>query len=131
HAIAGGFMSSRLLRIKNLNIHFGKRPAVRDLDLDIQAGERLALVGESGSGKTVTALSILRLHEQASTAGLIQFQGRNLLDLPLDDLRQIRGRDIAMIFQEPMTALNPLYTIGNQIIETLLLHSDLADRKSG
>jgi len=123
-------MSSPLLRIKNLNIHFGRRPAVRDLDLDIQAGERLALVGESGSGKTVTALSILRLHEQASTTGLIQFQGRNLLDLPLDDLRQIRGRDIAMIFQEPMTALNPLYTIGNQIIETLLLHSDLTPQEA-
>lgn len=119
-------MSEALLKIENLSISFGKRQAVHGLDLEIQAGERLALVGESGSGKTVTALSILRLLERVSLDGRILLQGRDLLTLPLEELREIRGRDVAMIFQEPMTALNPLHSIGQQIIETLLLHSDLS-----
>ena len=118
-------MSVALLKIENLSVAFGRRQAVRGIDLEIRAGERLALVGESGSGKTVTALSILRLLERARLDGQILLQGRDLLALPLDELREIRGRDVAMIFQEPMTALNPLHTIGRQIVETLLLHSEL------
>jgi microcin C transport system ATP-binding protein len=119
-------MSEALLKIENLSISFGKRQAVHGLNLEIQAGERLALVGESGSGKTVTALSILRLLERVSLDGRILLQGRDLLALQLEELREIRGRDVAMIFQEPMTALNPLHSIGQQIIETLLLHSELS-----
>ena len=119
-------MSEPLLKIDNLSISFGKRQAVHNLDLEIRAGERLALVGESGSGKTVTALSILRLLERVNLSGRILLQGRDLLALPIEELREVRGRDVAMIFQEPMTALNPLHSIGQQIIETLLLHSDIS-----
>ncbi|TBU94012.1 ABC transporter ATP-binding protein, partial [Phytopseudomonas dryadis] len=118
-------MSEALLTIDKLSIAFGKRQAVHELNLEIRAGERLALVGESGSGKTVTALSILRLLERVSLSGRILLQGRDLLALPIEELREIRGRDVAMIFQEPMTALNPLHSIGQQIVETLLLHSEL------
>ncbi len=123
-------MSDALLSIENLSIAFGRRQVVKNLDLTIRPGERLALVGESGSGKTVTALSILRLLPRAQPNGAIRFQGRDLLTLPEDELRQVRGRDIAMIFQEPMSALNPLHTIGNQIIETLLLHDATLDKRS-
>ena len=119
-------MSEPLLKIDNLSISFGKRQAVHNLDLEIRAGERLALVGESGSGKTVTALSILRLLERVNLNGRILLQGRDLLALPIEELREVRGRDVAMIFQEPMTALNPLHSIGQQIIETLLLHSNIS-----
>jgi microcin C transport system ATP-binding protein len=90
----------------------------------------VALVGESGSGKTVTALSILRLLAQAKITGQIRLQGEDLLQKPADALRQIRGADIAMIFQEPMTALNPLYSIGNQVIETLILHEGLNPKQA-
>ena len=118
-------MSAPLLSIENLNIRFGQQQAVKGLNLSIQPGERLALVGESGSGKTVSALSILRLLDKAHVEGSITFAGQNLVKVDESALRNIRGREIAMIFQEPMTALNPLHTIGKQIIETLLLHSAL------
>ncbi len=119
-----------LLRLKDLSIAFGAKQVVRDLNLSIERGERLALVGESGSGKTVTALSILRLAAQARLQGEIRFAGRDLARLPDEELRRVRGGDISMIFQEPMTALNPLYTIGNQIAETLALHEGLAGRQA-
>ncbi len=123
-------MSDVLLSIENLSISFGRRKVVKGLDLQIRPGERLALVGESGSGKTVTALSVLRLVQGASYQGSIRLQGRDLLQLPEDELRRVRGRDVAMIFQEPMSALNPLHTIGDQVIETLLLHDETLDKKS-
>ena len=91
------------------------------VDFSIGAGEKLALVGESGSGKTVTALSLLRLVHNARITGRADFAGRDLLGLPERELLGVRGREIAMIFQEPMTALNPLYTVGNQIAEVLQL----------
>ena len=128
-----------LLRYENLSISFGpgrrKKFAVNQLDLDIGIGERLALVGESGSGKTLTALAPLRLEpEGAKVSGSIFWKNRDgqsevdLLSLPIQDIREIRGREIAMIFQEPMTALNPLFTIGNQIIEAVQIYQPLISK---
>ena len=112
-----------LLRIDNLSIHFHSVQAVRDLRLEIAEGESLGLVGESGSGKSVTALAILRLLDPAATVeGRIEFDGRDLLSLDRESMRQLRGRDIAMIFQEPMTALNPVMPIGEQIAEAVRVH---------
>lgn len=128
-------MSSSLLRYENFSISFGtgrrEKFAVRDLSFEIGVGERIALVGESGSGKTLTALAPLRLQpEGAYLAGKIYWRRadgkeENLLDLSMNHIREIRGRDIAMIFQEPMTALNPLFTIGNQIVEAVQVHEPL------
>ncbi len=119
-----------LLTIDRLSVRFGQyADAVREASFDIGAGEKLALVGESGSGKSVTALSVLQLHERRLVSyptGSIRFQGRELMGLAEDELRQIRGRDIAMIFQEPMTSLNPLYPIGDQLMEPLLVHQGLS-----
>jgi microcin C transport system ATP-binding protein len=105
--------------------------AVRNVSFDIGKGETVALVGESGSGKTVTALSMLRLlpYPAAShPSGSIRFKGENLMALPLDGLRHVRGNQISMIFQEPMTSLNPLHTIEQQIGEVLKIHRGLSDR---
>jgi microcin C transport system ATP-binding protein len=123
-------MSAPLLALQDLTIRFGKKTVVDRLNLEINAGERVALVGESGSGKTVTALTILRLLTAARAEGKISLEGRDLLSLPHEEIRRIRGGDVAMIFQEPMTALNPLYTIGSQIIETLVLHEGLSGREA-
>ena len=114
-----------LLKLENLVVSFGRKRVVHGINLELRAGERLALVGESGSGKTVTALSILRLVQGAHLSGRILFQGENLLEKSDAALRRVRGGDIAMVFQEPMSALNPLYSIGSQIIETLQLHEGL------
>jgi peptide/nickel transport system ATP-binding protein len=112
-----------LLFIQDLSIRFGSADAVRGLSLRIDPGESLGLVGESGSGKSVTALAILRLLDEAATVtGRIDFDGRDLLALRLSDMRGIRGREIAMIFQEPMTALNPVMPVGEQIAEAVRLH---------
>jgi microcin C transport system ATP-binding protein len=114
-----------LLEVKDLNIDFGRRRVVHGASFTLDGGEKLALVGESASGKTVTALSTLRLIENARLSGEILFQGKSVLAMPPDELHQLRGRDIAVIFQEPMTALNPIYTVGDQIVESLELHTDL------
>ena len=117
--------SPPLLEIEHLNVRFGASTVVDDLSLSIRPGEKFALVGESGSGKSITALSILRLVESATTSGVIRFNGVDLLANSEREMRGIRGADIGMIFQEPMTALNPLYTVGNQIGEVLELHQAL------
>ena len=115
-----------LLDIRDLSVAFEGTEVVHGVSLSVSAGERLALVGESGSGKSVTALSILRLLESAQIAGSVRWQGRELLTLDERELQSIRGDDIAMIFQEPMTALNPVLTIGQQIAEVLELKKGLA-----
>jgi microcin C transport system ATP-binding protein len=110
------------LEVKDLSIDFGTRRVVDHVSFSIADGERLALVGESGSGKTVTALSLLRLVEAARLTGDIGFEGRDVLGMTAAELHQLRGRDIAVIFQEPMTALNPVFTVGDQIAESVQLH---------
>lgn len=114
-----------MLDVKNLCVSFGGKEVVHGIDFSILPGEKLALVGESGSGKTVTALSLLRLVQNADLRGHAEFLGRDLLSMPERELRAIRGQDISMIFQEPMTALNPLFTVGDQIAEVFELKQGL------
>jgi microcin C transport system ATP-binding protein len=114
-----------LLEVRELSVDFGSRRVVDKVSFSLDAGEKLALVGESASGKTVTALSTLRLLENARLSGRILFEGRDVLAMPLADLHQLRGRDIAVVFQEPMTALNPIFTVGDQIAESIELHTAL------
>jgi microcin C transport system ATP-binding protein len=117
-----------LLTVDALSVHLGHPDArtqiLHDVSFSVQPGERLAIVGESGSGKTVGALSILKLHQPSLVdySGKVLFQGRDLLRLSDRELRGVRGSEIAMIFQEPMTALNPVYPIGEQLIEPLVVH---------
>jgi microcin C transport system ATP-binding protein len=118
-------MSSPVLEVSKLNIRFGTQSVVRNLNLSIARGERVALVGESGSGKSLTALSILGLLDTAQVSGHVRLAGEDLLDKSEAQWRALRGRDIAMVFQEPMTALNPLWSIGRQIGEGLRLHAGL------
>ncbi|MFL5081977.1 MAG: ABC transporter ATP-binding protein, partial [Microvirga sp.] len=123
-----------LLDVEDLQTHFrtpdGVNRAVDGVSFQVKEGETLAIVGESGCGKSVTANSILRLIPEppGKIAGAIRFQGRDLLALPERAMRDIRGNDISMIFQEPMTSLNPVLTIGRQLRETLRLHEGLERR---
>jgi microcin C transport system ATP-binding protein len=114
-----------LLSIEHLTVAFGDSTVVDDVSFTVAPGEKFALVGESGSGKSITALSVLRLVDAATTTGVIRFAGEDLRTKSERAMRGIRGAEIAMIFQEPMTALNPLYTVGNQIVEVLELHEGL------
>jgi peptide/nickel transport system ATP-binding protein len=112
-----------LLEIEDLRVWFGQTEVVRGVSLRLEQGEVLGLVGESGSGKSVTSLGVLGLLDPAArVAGSIRWQGRELVGLPERELRAIRGREIAMVFQEPMTALNPAMTVGRQIAEAILAH---------
>jgi len=130
-------MQNPLLQVKNLNIAFdtdrGQIRPVRDVSWSIYPGQTLALVGESGCGKSVSALSILRLIPSPPgrvLGGEIIFEGRDLLKLSEAEMRQVRGKDIAMIFQEPMTSLNPVYTIGDQIVEAITLHQHVKTKEA-
>jgi microcin C transport system ATP-binding protein len=114
-----------LLDIRHLTVRFGASTVVNDVSFRIAPGEKFALVGESGSGKSITALSVLRLVDAAQTTGAIVFEGEDLCQRSEREMRAVRGGRIGMIFQEPMTALNPLYTVGNQIGEVLELHEGL------
>ena len=119
-------MSSHpLLEVDHLSVRFGTSTVVNDVSFSIAAGEKFALVGESGSGKSITALSVLRLVDAATSTGAIRFDGTDLMTQTERQMRGLRGASIGMIFQEPMTALNPLYTVGNQIGEVLELHEAL------
>ncbi len=137
-----GANSVPLLRVENLSVQFGSRgrplEAVKSLSFHIQPGETLAIVGESGSGKSVTALSLMRLIEREGgtiTGGRVNFMTRagaprDLLRLDEATLRGVRGRDISMIFQEPMTSLNPVFTVGEQLAEVLMLHEQASRREA-
>jgi microcin C transport system ATP-binding protein len=125
-----------MLEVSHLTTVFdlpgGPLQAVDDVSFEVRQGETLGLVGESGSGKSVTALSVMRLIQPPGriAGGSVSFKGRQLLTLPERDMRAVRGAEIAMIFQEPMTALNPLHTVGAQIGEVLALHSPLGRREA-
>ena len=115
-----------LLTVSQLRVAFSGHEVVHGIDFSIHPGEKVALVGESGSGKTVTALSLLRLVQNADLSGTAIFGDQDLLAMPERALRGLRGQDISMIFQEPMTALNPLFTVGDQIAEVLELKQGLS-----
>ena len=122
-----------ILRIEDLSVEFGASRVIENLNFSVAPGKTLAIVGESGSGKSVTSLSVMRLAEMVGAtypSGKIIFDGpdgeTDLLSLPQKKMRAIRGRDVAMIFQEPMTSLNPVFTIGDQIAETLILHEGMS-----
>ncbi|MGH7367019.1 MAG: ABC transporter ATP-binding protein [Candidatus Rokuibacteriota bacterium] len=128
-------MAERLLDVKNLKTYFftdeGVVRAVDGVDLYIEKGETLGIVGESGCGKSVTALSIMKLIPQPPgriVEGEINYNGTNLVTLPANRMRKIRGKEISMIFQEPMTSLNPVFTCGEQIAEAIRLHEGLGRR---
>ena len=123
--------SSSILEVRDLVTAFdtdaGRMTAVDGISFDVPSGKTLGIVGESGCGKSVTAFSITRLLPQPHgkiLGGSIRFEGRDLVSLPLDEMQKIRGNAISMIFQEPMTALNPVQTVGRQLAEAILLHTD-------
>ncbi|SFL35872.1 ABC transporter ATP-binding protein [Halanaerobium salsuginis] len=126
-----------LVEVKNLQTYFyteeGVVKAVDGVDYEIYPGETLGIVGESGCGKSVTSLSIMRLVESPPgkiEGGVINFQGKDLTKLSEKEMRKIRGNDISMIFQEPMTSLNPVYTVGDQIIEAIMLHKGVKRKEA-
>ncbi len=126
-----------LLKVKNLKTHFmiekQKAKAVDGLDFNVFEGEFFGIVGESGSGKSVTALSILRLIPDPPgkiSSGKIFFRNKDLLNLPWEEMRKIRGNEISMIFQEPMTSLNPVFTVGVQIMEPMMIHRNMNKKEA-
>jgi oligopeptide/dipeptide ABC transporter ATP-binding protein len=129
-------MSDPVLSVRDLRVRFGTRRGVANvvngLDYDLNPGETVALVGESGSGKSVSSLALMGLvpSPPAKVTGTVEFDGRNLVDTPDAQLRRIRGNDIAMIFQDPMTSLNPVLTIGRQLTEGMQLHLGLSDAQA-
>lgn len=125
----------RLLNVQNLSVRFstpeGEYRVVSHVSFSVQKGEVFGLVGESGCGKSITALSILGIQpQQAVREGSIFFGGRDLVKLPEDEMRSIRGKDIGMVFQEPMTSLNPVLTVGYQVAEALLAHFDISKKEA-
>ena len=124
-----GTGNDTLLSVRNLRTTFGPLVAVNDVSFEIRKGETLGLVGESGSGKSVTAFSIIRLVQEPGevVGGSVHFQGKELLSLPEDEMRRVRGAGIGFVFQEPMAALNPVMRIGAHIAEALMVHG-LASR---
>jgi peptide/nickel transport system ATP-binding protein len=129
-------MAERLLEVKGLKVRFttedGVVRAVDDVSFELERGKVLGVVGESGSGKSVTAMTILGLTRDKNTAfeGEVLYRGENLLALPESRLREVRGNEIAMIFQDPMTSLNPVYTVGDQIVEAIMTHEPVSKQEA-
>lgn len=130
-------MSDKLLEVKNLKTYFktekGILKAVDDVSFNVRKGETLCIVGESGCGKSITSLSIMRLVEKDNSinaGGEIFFEDRDILKISEEEMRKIRGKDISMIFQEPMSSLNPVFTIGYQVSESLILHEGLTPKEA-
>ena len=129
-------MAENILQVKNLKTYFhteaGLVKAVNDVSFDVEKGKTLGIVGESGCGKSMTSLSIMRLIEKPGKieGGEILLDGEDIVKMSEDEMRKIRGKKIAMIFQEPMTSLNPVFTIGQQLIEALLLHENMTKKKA-
>jgi len=126
-----------LLKVQDLRTYFsteeGVVRAVDGISFELQPGERRGVVGESGSGKSVTAMSIMRLIEPPAgeiVTGTVEYRGQNLLEMGEEEMQSIRGGKIAMIFQDPMTALNPVYTVGDQLVETIVLHQHVSHREA-
>lgn len=125
--------TTSLLKVENLSVKFGDNRVVEDLSFTVEAGRTVAVVGESGSGKSVTSMSVMRLVDIMGAkfeSGSILFEGRDLLKLDQKAMRSVRGKDIAMIFQEPMTSLNPLFTIGDQLVEAIRLHTKIRKKEA-
>ena len=123
--------TQNLLKIDNLCISINKNDIIKDVSIQINKGEMIGLVGESGCGKSLTALSIIKLIDEnvmKVKSGEIQFLGKNLLSKTEKELEKIRGKEISMIFQEPMTSLNPVFSIGDQVNEVLFIHSSLSKK---
>jgi len=122
-----------IIEIKDLNIYFNEKTrlqAVNNLSFSVKKGEIMGLVGESGCGKSLTSLAVMRLlRKNASLTGEINFLGKNILNLSKKEISSLRGRELSMIFQEPLTALNPLHRVGKQIDETLKLHTSLSKKE--
>ena len=129
-------MAENILQVKNLKTYFhteaGLVKAVNDVSFDVEKGKTLGIVGESGCGKSMTSLSIMRLIEKPGKieGGEILLDGEDIVKMSEDEMRKIRGKKIAMIFQEPMTSLNPVFTIGQQLIEALLLHENMTKKEA-
>lgn len=123
---------SKLIEIRNLNLFFGEYQALYDINLTLNKGEMRALAGESGCGKTITAMSIMRLLPKSAVikSGEIIFNGENILYYKEKQMRELRGNKIALIPQDPMTSLNPLYTAGNQLIESIRLHTGVSNNQA-
>ncbi|MGH2737475.1 MAG: ATP-binding cassette domain-containing protein, partial [Actinomycetota bacterium] len=127
-------MRESLLEVRDLTVHFptddGLVKAVDGVSFSVDRGETLGVVGESGSGKSVTFLTVLGLinRKSAHVSGEVIFQGQNLLELSDEDLQDIRGSRISMIFQDPMTSLHPYYRVGEQIVEAIRTHQDISKR---
>ena len=130
-------MSEKILEVNNLKTYFftdeGTIPAVDGLNFSLEEGETMAIVGESGCGKSVTSLSVLRLipfPPGKIVEGEILYKGKDLLKISEKEMREVRGNDISMIFQEPMTSLNPVFTVGKQIMESLIYHQKMSKEQA-
>ncbi len=130
-------MEEKILEVQDLSTSFkterGWLKAIDGVSFDVYSGEMLGIVGESGCGKSVTSQSILRLYEEKSTtrySGTVSFDGKNLFDLPEKEMQKIRGQEISMVFQDALSSLNPVFTVGNQIMESLRIHQDMGKKEA-
>ena len=130
-------MEEKILEVQDLSTSFkterGWLKAIDGVSFDVYSGEMLGIVGESGCGKSVTSQSILRLYEEKNTtkySGTVSFDGQNLFDLPEKEMQKIRGQEISMAFQDALSSLNPVFTVGNQIMESLRIHQDMGKKEA-